>query len=508
MRDRGTIGAIDQGTTSTRFMIFDNAGRVVATAQREFRQILPRPGWVEHDPMEILESVEAVVRDALSSAEMTPRDLAAVGIANQRETAVVWDRTTGRPLANAIVWQDTRTDEICERLAREGGIDRFRDRTGLPLATYFSGPKAAWLLDKADGVAEKAARGRAVVGTVDSWLVWNLTGGVGGGRHVTDVTNASRTLLMDLDTLDWSDDLLGAIGVPRSMMAEIVPSIGRVGTGTGVLEGVPISAILGDQQAALFGQTCFRPGEAKNTYGTGCFLLMNTGNRKVPSTHGLLTTVGYQIGGSDPIYALEGSVAVTGSLVQWLRDNLGMISASDEVEALAASVPDNGDVYFVPAFSGLFAPHWRADARGVITGLTRFTNKGHIARAALEATAYQTREVLEAMRADSEVALTELRVDGGMVANDLLMQFQADILDVEVVCPRVSETTSLGAAYGAGLAEGIWKGLDDLRENWRETRRWSPQIPQEVREAQYARWRKAVVRSLDWAGDTDSEYSR
>ena len=354
------MGAIDQGTTSTRFMIFDNAGRVVATAQREFRQILPRPGWVEHDPVEILESVEAVVRDALSSADMTPRDLAAVGIANQRETTVVWDRTTGRPLANAIVWQDTRTDRICERLAREGGIDRFRDRTGLPVATYFSGPKAAWLLDNADGVAEKAARGQAVMGTVDSWLVWNLTGGVGGGRHVTDVTNASRTLLMDLDTLDWSDDLLGAMGVPRSMMAEIVPSIGRVGTGTGVLEGVPISAILGDQQAALFGQTCFRPGEAKNTYGTGCFLLMNTGNRKVPSTHGLLTTVGYQIGGSDPIYALEGSVAVTGSLVQWLRDNLGMISTSEEVEALAASVPDNGDVYFVPAFSGLFAPHWRA----------------------------------------------------------------------------------------------------------------------------------------------------
>ena len=508
MRNRGTVGAIDQGTTSTRFMIFDNAGRVVATAQREFRQILPRPGWVEHDPVEILESVEAVVRDALSSAGMTPRDLAAVGIANQRETTVVWDRTTGRPLANAIVWQDTRTDRICERLAREGGIDRFRDRTGLPVATYFSGPKAAWLLDNADGVAEKAARGQAVMGTVDSWLVWNLTGGVGEGRHVTDVTNASRTLLMDLDTLDWSDDLLGAMGVPRSMMAEIVPSIGRVGTGTGILEGVPISAILGDQQAALFGQTCFRPGEAKNTYGTGCFLLMNTGNRRVPSTHGLLTTVGYQIGGSDPIYALEGSVAVTGSLVQWLRDNLGMISTSEEVEALAASVPDNGDVYFVPAFSGLFAPHWRADARGVITGLTRFTNKGHIARAALEATAYQTREVLEAMRADSEVALTELRVDGGMVANDLLMQFQADILDVEVVCPRVSETTSLGAAYGAGLAEGIWKGLDDLRENWREARRWSPQIPQEVRAAQYARWRKAVARSLDWAGDTDSEYNR
>ena len=492
------MGAIDQGTTSTRFMIFDHAGRVVAMAQREFEQILPRPGWVEHDPVEILGTVEAVVGDALASAGMTARDLAAVGIANQRETTVVWDRTTGRPLANAIVWQDTRTDRICETLAREKGTDRFRDRTGLPLATYFSGPKATWLLNHVEGAAEKGASGQAVMGTIDSWLVWNLTGGVKGGRHVTDVTNASRTLLMDLDTLDWNDYLLEAMGVPRPMMAEILPSVGRVGTGTGVLEGVPISAILGDQQAALFGQTCFRPGEAKNTYGTGCFLLMNTGTRKVPSGHGLLTTVGYQIAGSDPIYALEGSVAVAGSLVQWLRDNLGMISTAAEVEALAATVPDNGDVYFVPAFSGLFAPHWRPDARGVITGLTRFANKGHIARAALEATAYQTREVLEAMRADSEVALTELRVDGGMVANNLLMQFQSDILDVEVVCPQVSETTALGAAYGAGLAEGFWAHLEDLRHNWQEARRWTPQMSEEKRQAQYGRWKKAVSRSLDW----------
>ena len=498
---RRAIGAIDQGTTSSRFMIFDQAGGVVASAQREFPQILPRPGWVEHDPSDIFESVEAVVGEALDSAGMTARDLAAVGIANQRETTLVWDRTNGRPLANAIVWQDTRTDRICDRLARDGGIDRFRERTGLPLATYFSGPKAAWLLENAEGVAEKAARGAAAMGTVDSWLVWNLTGGVDGGKHVTDVTNASRTLLMDLDTLDWSDDLLEAMAIPRSMMGEVLPSIGRVGTGTGVLEGVPISTILGDQQAALFGQTCFEPGEAKNTYGTGCFMLMNTGTRKVPSTHGLLTTVGYQVAGSDPVYALEGSVAVTGSLVQWLRDNLGMISSAAEVEQLAASVPDNGDVYFVPAFSGLFAPHWRADARGAITGLTRFANRGHIARAVLEATAFQTREVLEAMRADSGVALTELRVDGGMVANSLLMQFQSDILDVEVVCPRVSETTALGAAYGAGLAEGFWPNLGDLRHNWQEVRRWTPNMSAEIREARYARWQKAVTRSLDWVGD-------
>ncbi len=501
MNRRRFVGAIDQGTTSTRFMIFDRSGGVVASAQQEFRQILPRPGWVEHDPSEIMDTVEAVVSDALGSAGMSVGDLAAVGIANQRETTIVWDRTTGRPVANAIVWQDTRTDRICERLATEGGIDRFRDRTGLPLATYFSGPKAAWLLENGDGVAEEAARGHAVMGTVDSWLIWNLTGGVDGGRHITDVTNASRTLLMDLDTLDWSDDLLAAMGIPRSMMADILPSVGRVGTGTGVLEGVPISAILGDQQAALFGQTCFEPGEAKNTYGTGCFMLMNTGTRKVASTHGLLTTVGYQIGGSDPVYALEGSVAVTGSLVQWLRDNLGLISAAPEVEALAASVPDNGDVYLVPAFSGLFAPHWRTDARGVITGLTRFANSGHIARAALEATAYQTREVLEAMRADSGVALTELRVDGGMVDNNLLMQFQSDILDVDVVCPRVSETTALGAGYGAGLAEGFWPHLDDLRRNWQEARRWSPRMAEETRQTQYSRWQKAVTRSLGWVGE-------
>ena len=498
MSKKRAVGAIDQGTTSTRFMIFDHSGGVIASAQQEFRQILPRPGWVEHDPTEIMQSVEAVVTEALRLADMTVSDLAAVGIANQRETTVVWDRTTGQPLANAIVWQDTRTHRICERLARCGGVDRFRDRTGLPLATYFSGPKTAWLLNNGEGVAEKADLGKAVMGTVDSWLVWNLTGGMDGGRHVTDVTNASRTLLMNLDTLDWDPDLLRAIGIPSTMMGEILPSIGRIGIGTGVLEGVPISAILGDQQAALFGQTCFQPGEAKNTYGTGCFLLMNTGTRKVPSQHGLLSTVGYQIAGSPPVYALEGSVAVTGSVVQWLRDNLGLISQAQEVEDLALSVPDNGDVYFVPAFSGLFAPHWRPDARGVITGLTRFANRGHIARAALEATAYQTREVIEAMRADSGVDLSELRVDGGMVANELLMQFQSDLLNVEVVRPQVSETTALGAAYGAGLAEGFWAHLDDLRRNWREDRRWSPQMSEEDRHSRYTRWQQAVTRSLEW----------
>ena len=495
-----TVGAIDQGTTSTRFMIFDRRGRVVASAQREFRQILPRPGWVEHDPIEIRETVEAVVAEALSEAGLTPADLVAVGITNQRETTVVWDRLTGLPLENAIVWQDTRTDSLCSALAEGYGIDRFRDRTGLPLATYFSGPKTAWLLSNVEGVAGAAEAGTAVMGTIDSWVVWNLTGGPQGGHHVTDVTNASRTLLMDLDTLGWSDELLEAIGIPRAMMAGIVPSVGRIAMGRGVLEGVPISAILGDQHAALFGQACYEPGEAKNTYGTGCFMLMNTGSRKVPSTSGLLTTVGYQISGSDPVYAIEGSVAVTGALVQWLRDNLGLISASDEVEALAASVEDNGDVYFVPAFSGLFAPHWRSDARGVIAGLTRFARKGHIARAVLEATAYQTREVLEAMRADSGVAVGELKVDGGMVVNELLMQFQADVLDVPVVRPRVNETTALGAAYAAGLAEGFWDGLGSLRENWQEARRWTPSMPAHTREAYYTKWKMAVERSLGWVG--------
>lgn len=492
------VGAIDQGTTSTRFMILDRRGRVIASSQREFRQILPRPGWVEHDPGEIRETVDTVVAEALAQAGMVAGDLVAVGITNQRETAVVWDRVTGAPLSNAVVWQDTRTADLCATLAEGYGIDRFRDRTGLPLATYFTGPKIAWLLANVEDVAQAAQAGTALAGTIDSWVVWNLTGGVAGGRHVTDVTNASRTLLMDLESLGWSDQLRHVMGIPNSMMAGIVPSVGRIAIGTGVLEGVPISAILGDQHAALFGQACYRPGEAKNTYGTGCFMLMNTGPQRVPSTSGLLTTLGYQLAGNEPVYALEGSVAMAGALIQWLRDNLGLISASDEVESLAASVEDNGDVYFVPAFSGLFAPHWRSDARGVIAGLTRFASKGHLARAALEATAYQTREVLEAMRADSGVALTELKVDGGMVVNELLMQFQADILDVPVVRPRINETTALGAAYAAGLAEGFWDDLDTLRRRWREARRWTPRMSATLREARYTKWKMAVARSLDW----------
>ena len=493
------IGAIDQGTTSSRFMAFDHDGAVVAAAQEEFEQIYPRPGWVEHDPAAILTSVESVVSRALSEADLTARDLVAVGITNQRETTVAWDRATGAPLANAIVWQDTRTAGICRRLEGDHGIDRFRPVTGLPLATYFSGPKATWLLEHVDGLAEAGTAGRALIGTMDSWLLWNLTGGPDGGRHVTDVSNASRTMLMDLGALTWSEELLTAMGIPRAMMAEIVPSIGRVGTGTGVLDGVPISTILGDQHAALFGQACFRPGEAKNTYGTGCFMLMNTGTGMVPSTHGLLTTMGYQVAGEAPVYALEGSVAIAGAVVQWLRDNLHLISSAAEVESLADSVDGNGDVYFVPAFSGLFAPHWRSDARGVITGLTRFSDRGHIARAALESVAYQTREVLEAMQTDSGVTLTELRVDGGMVANNLLMQFQSDILDVPVVRTAIDETTALGAAYGAGLAEGFWRDLDALRARWREAHRWSPDMAVEDRNRLYARWRQAVERSLDWS---------
>lgn len=492
------VGAIDQGTTSTRFMIFNRDGEAVASAGREFRQILPRPGWVEHDPLEIWETTQAVAEEALRGAGLRPSDLAAVGIANQRETTLMWERATGRPLANAVVWQDTRTDRICAELAGERGIDRFRERTGLPLATYFSGPKAAWLLENAPGAAESAASGEAMLGTVDSWLMWNLTGGTAGGRHVTDATNASRTLLMNLKTLDWDDELLGAMGIPRSLLAEIVPSVGRMGTARGVLEGVPLAAILGDQHAALFGQAGFAPGEAKNTYGTGCFMLMNTGPDIIPSTAGCLTTVGYQIAGRPAVYALEGSIAIAGALVQWLRDNLGIISSAGEVEELAAEAEDNGGVFFVPAFSGLFAPHWRSDARGVIAGLTRFAHRGHIARAALEAVAYQSREVLDAMRADSGVELTELKVDGGMVGNDLLMQFQSDILNVPVVRPAVSETTALGAAYGAGLAVGFWSDEEELRSKWRPARRWTPQMPASDRETLYAGWRKAVERTLNW----------
>ena len=496
------VGAIDQGTTSTRFMVVDHSGGVVAMAQRSHGQVFPRAGWVEHDAHEILDNTEAVIVEALSSAGLTATDLVAVGITNQRETTVLWDRHTGEAVHNAVVWQDTRTSELVDRLADGQGPDRWRAITGLPLATYFSGPKAAWLLENVEGLAGRVASGDLLFGTIDSWLTWHLTGGTDGGRHVTDVTNASRTLMMDLASLDWDADIVGALGIPASMLPEIVPSVGRIGTlagpVAGPLAGKPLSGILGDQQAALFGQTAFAPGEAKNTYGTGCFMLLNTGTEAVPSTHGLLTTVGYQLAGEAPVYALEGSIAVAGALVQWLRDGLGLIGESSEVEALARSVADNGDVYLVPAFSGLFAPHWRSDARGLLMGLTAFSSRGHVARAAIEATAFQTREVLDAMRADSGVELSSLRVDGGMVVNELLMQFQADVLGVPVVRPVVEETTALGAAYAAGLAEGYWEGLDDLRANWQEGGRWEPMLPEGERDALLARWSEAVARTLDW----------
>jgi len=490
------VGAVDQGTTSTRFMIFDRTGSVVSISQQEHRQIFPQPGWVEHDPVEIRTKTQAVIEEALADAGLSSSDLVAVGITNQRETTVIWDRKTGEPVANAIVWQDTRTADLCVELGRDEGPDRFRARTGLPLATYFAGPKARWLLDELD-IHPAAARGDLAIGTMDSWTAWNLTG---GSVHVTDVTNASRTLLMDLITTSWDSDLAMEIDVPTHALPEIVPSVGHIAHCGGVLDGVPLTAILGDQQAALFGQTCFDPGEAKNTYGTGNFMLMNTGTEPVSSESGLLTTVAYKIGDEATVYALEGSVAVTGSLVQWLRDNLGLIDDADQIEGLARSVPDNGDVYFVPAFSGLFAPHWRSDARGVVAGLTRFANKGHIARAALESTAYQTKDVLDAMTADSGVSLAELRVDGGMTSNELLMQFQADLLAVDVVRPVVTETTALGAAYAAGLAVGFWESTEEIRSMWTESQRWSSAMDHEERDRLTARWKKAIDRSLDWVG--------
>ncbi|MGD2102884.1 MAG: glycerol kinase GlpK [Acidimicrobiia bacterium] len=486
------IGAIDQGTSSTRFMIFDAEGRVMGMSQREHDQIFPRPGWVEHDPSEIWANTLEVIESALAEAGLSGSDLAAVGITNQRETTLIWDRSTGDPVANAIVWQDTRTADLCDELAGDEGMGRYRAKTGLPLATYFAGPKARWLLDHHD-LTDRARRGELAFGTVDTWLTWNLT-----GRHVTDVTNASRTLLMDLVTTAWDSDLCTEVGVPTAMLPEIVDSIGEIGVCSGPLEGVPLAAILGDQQAALFGQACFSPGEAKNTYGTGNFMLMNTGTDPVSSEAGLLSTVGYRVAGQPTVYALEGSIAVTGSLIQWLRDNLGIITDATQVEELASSVDDNGDVYFVPAFSGLFAPHWRSDARGVIVGLTRFANKGHVARAALEATAYQSADVLGAMTSDSGVSLTELRVDGGMTANEMLMQFQADVLGVDVVRPVVAETTALGAAYGAGLAAGVWSGLDEIRSMWSEDARWSPSMSAEQRDRLLSRWSQAIERSYAW----------
>jgi glycerol kinase len=492
------VGAVDQGTTSTRFMVFDHSGDVVASDQKEHEQIYPKPGWVEHDANEIWQRTTEVIEGALSKANLKASDLAAVGITNQRETAVVWDKTTGEPVHNAIVWQDTRTDKIIDELSEDGGQDRLRSKTGLPLATYFSGPKIKWIFDNVDGVREKAEGGDVVFGTVDSWVAWNLTGGAQNGLHITDVTNASRTLMMDLQSLDWDDDVLGLLDVPRAMLPEIKPSSEVYGNATGVLQGVPLAGMLGDQQAAVFGQTCYSVGEAKNTYGTGNFLLLNTGTEAVQSKNGLLTTLGYKIGDQDAVYCLEGAIAITGALVQWLRDNLGMIKSAPEIEELAATVNDNGWCYFVPAFSGLFAPYWKGNARGVIAGLTRYVNKGHIARAVLEATAWQSREVVDAMNADSGVELKSLKVDGGMVANDLLMQFQADVLGVPVIRPKIAETTALGSAYAAGLAVGFWDKVEDLRENWLEDKRWDPSMDEGEREKEYGFWKKAVTRTFDW----------
>ena len=493
------VGAIDQGTTSSRFILFDRAAQLVSVEQKEHRQIYARPGWVEHDPTEIWQNTVEVVAGALRKAGLSHADLAAVGITNQRETTVLWDRASGAPLHNALVWQDTRVEDRVAAYARHGGQDRFRARTGLPLASYFSALKLQWILDQVPDARTKAESGDALFGTIDTWLVWNLTGGVNGGLHVTDVTNASRTQLMNLAGLDWDDALLEAFNIPRAVLPKIVASSRVYGPARiDALAGVPVAGILGDQQAALVGQTCFAEGEAKNTYGTGCFVLMNIGPQPRASIAGLITTVAYQLGSDPARYALEGSIAITGALVQWLRDNLGIIASSAEVEQLAGEAENNGDVYFVPAFSGLYAPHWEPSARGVIAGLTRYANRSHIARAALEATAYQTREVLEAMEQDSGVSITGLRVDGGMVANELLMQFQADILNVPVVRPKIAETTALGAAYAAGLAVEYWSGTDELRRNWAEDRRWVPAMAAAQRTELYASWRKAVTRSFDW----------
>ncbi|WP_084078040.1 glycerol kinase GlpK [Demequina sp. NBRC 110057] len=495
--------AIDQGTTSSRAIVFDAKGTIVSTGQKEHEQVFPKAGWVEHDPHEIWTNVREVVGQALTKADLTHENIKAVGITNQRETAVVWDKTTGKAVYNAIVWQDTRTQKIIDRLAGDEGADKYKDTVGLPLATYFAGPKVVWVLENVDGAREKAEAGDLLMGTIDTWVLWNMTGGKDGGVHVTDVTNASRTMLMDLDTLQWDESIAKDMGIPLSMLPEIRSSAEVYGEGRrgGLLPGVPIAGILGDQQAATFGQACFEVGMAKNTYGTGNFMLMNTGTEKVPSKNGLLTTVAYKIGDAAPVYALEGSIAVTGSLVQWLRDNLGLIKDAPDIEKLAATVEDNGGAYFVPAFSGLFAPHWRSDARGALVGLTRYVKAGHIARAVLEATAFQTAEVLDAMKADSGVELSELKVDGGMVANEVLMQFQADLLDVDVVRPQVAETTALGAAYAAGIAVGYWSGEQDVIDNWAEDKRWTPSMDADERGRLMRNWKKAVTKTLDWVDD-------
>ena len=493
------IGALDQGTTSTRFMVFDSAGQVVSAAQKEHRQIYPQPGWVEHEPEEIWRAAQQVMLEAMAARNLLTSDFAAVGITNQRETAVVWNCKTGRAVSNAIVWQDTRTSDYVSDLARQGRQDRFRAKTGLPLSTYFSSLKIRWILDHVASSRERAEAGDLLFGNIDTFLVWHLTGGPRGGIHVTDVTNASRTQLMNLETLAWDKELLDVFEIPEAMLPKICSSSEVYGdVKEGPLRGVPIAGILGDQQAALVGQTCLRPGQAKNTYGTGCFLLMNTGERLVQSKHGLLTTIGFKFGNKPAHYALEGSIAITGALVQWLRDNLGLIGASSEIETLARSVEDNGGVYFVPAFSGLYAPYWKHDARGVITGLTRYANKGHLARAVLEATAFQTREVVEAMERDCGRSLELLRVDGGMVENELLMQFQADILNRSVVKSSIKETTSLGAAYAAGLAVGLFKNADELCQKWTAARTWTPKLDHARRREMYRQWKKAVTRSFDW----------
>jgi glycerol kinase len=497
------VGAIDQGTTSTRFIIFDHAGQIIGLDQKEHTQIFPKPGWVEHDPVEIWKNTQEVIRGAFAKTGISGSDLCAIGITNQRETTIVWDKNNGKPYHNAIVWQCTRTHEVCKALSREGGQDRFRQKTGLPISTYFSAPKIKWILDNVPEAKKGAEKGDAFFGTMESWIIWWLTGGPEIGAHVTDVTNASRTMLMDLNSLEWDEDILQILGIPPQILPRIVPSSDKSFWGLTREDGplgdrVPVCGALGDQQAALVGQTCFERGEAKNTYGTGCFLLLNTGTVPIFSKQGLITTLAYQIEGQEPTYSLEGSVGIAGALVQWLRDNLGLISKASEVEALALTVKDNGGVYFVPAFSGLFAPYWRSDARGVIVGLTRYANKGHLARAALEATAYQTLDIVEAMNKDSHIKLSKLKVDGGMVHNDLLMQFQSDVLGVPVIRPKVTETTALGAAYVAGLAVEFWSGLEELHRNWEADKIWQLKMESETRKNALFGWKKAVERTLNW----------
>jgi len=487
------IAAIDQGTSSTRFMIFNHNGKIVTTSQKEHQQIYPKPGWVEHDPREIWRRTQEVIDEGLAISGINVKDVGAIGVTNQRETTLLWEKSTGNPICNAIVWQDTRTDTICDELIKGGGVDRFRSKVGLPIATYFSGPKIKWILENIPGVREKAEQGEILFGNIDTWLIWNLT-----GEHVTDVTNASRTMLMNLTSLKWDPEILELLGIPAVILPKIRSSSEIYGYARGKLNGIPVAGDLGDQQAALFGQACFKAGNAKNTYGTGCFVLLNTGEKPIISRNGLITTVGYQIGNQPAVYALEGSIAITGALVQWFRDNLGLISKASEIEDVARTVSDSGGIYFVPAFSGLFAPYWRSDARGAIVGLTRFINKGHLARAALDATAYQTYEVINAMYQDSHVNLTSLKVDGGMVKNELLMEFQADLLGVPVIRPKVSETTSLGAAYSAGLAVGFWKSQEELSTFWEQDKVWLPKMAKTDRERLIAGWKKAVTRTFDW----------